>query len=183
MKLSSAAVILLGSLATFQVSPVSADIEPLFHKIGEHVNPFFCRVLGKCRRRLGGVVEVELSTENILNEDDWKSYKEKCQLQDYELQLYVDSHLFLVATPANHKEEESHCNSLVFHATSSSSSKSKESNAAAGLEKQILHFANDPALLAAIEKESISLDTHNLKMIAHAFDNAAANAPKAQHLL
>lgn len=176
MKLFSsvATAALLGSLATFQISPVNADVNSWWHDLGVHVNPFFCRVLGKCRRRLGGVVEVELSTENILNEEGWKSYKENCQSHDYELQLYVDSHLFLIATPANN--EETNCNSLVFHATAS---KSKES--AAGLEKQILHFENDPTLLAAIEKESISLDTHNLKMIAHAFDHADANAPKAQN--
>ena len=56
-----------------------------------------------------------LGESSVLDEESWKNYINKCGDFDFNVELHVDSHLFILVTP-NQEGLEAGCTNLAFHA-------------------------------------------------------------------
>ena len=119
------------------------------------------------RMLLGGI---EIKVEHVLQQEDWRAYKDKCSPQEFNLHLFVDTHVFLLASPA---QADTGCEALVFHSTTTNGN--DEANDKRGHEKEAL-VLEDAGVVSVLQEQSIALGVYSFQDIARAFDQADPDA-------
>lgn len=108
-------------------------------------------------------------------EEEWNAYKKQCSQFDFDVTLFVDSHLYLIVKPSEEARMTAVCYPLAFHA------RGGDHNDA--LQKEILLLQTesgeglDSVIATLVDNEGISLGSHKFIGVARAYDLAEENAP------